>query len=307
MGRPVGPAGRRFPPSVGSLPLWHWGGTCSGGEPWQVPTPRVLGGTATISWYLNGVEQTPVKFCVKAYNPYYGPDLDAILDGGGYWFRRLVANHESGASQFCEPQRYQKAWCAGGFWAEPIWGFPRGYGMMQIDPPQGSGGFALGGDDTYEGIWNWRANLNHWAHVTRAKAGEFIDTGIANYSRANPYSFRQLQQWSQNNSNHSAAPIDSPAVSIEGSCTFTQGAVAGASPINGAYSFADAILMKQLGGANPQYISYLNLSNPPRWNLCRRNSINSNIVLEFCGCQSVTGCAPVSFTPPVSDCATNGN
>ena len=278
------------------------------GSPWYVPTPRVLGGKATISWYFNNVAQTPFQFCIAGYNPVPGPQLNAALDGGAYWFRRLVANHETNASQFCEPGRMQKSWCSGGYWGQPVWGYPRGYGMLQLDPPQGLGvSLLLNDDDAYEVIWNWAANLTQWDRVADQKAGPFSATPDPQDARANPHWWRQLDQYFQYNVAHPDAPIDAPTDSAEAACTFTAFAAPGGPPVTGPYSFADAILMKLFGGAPKQYISYLNLSNPPRWNLCRLNSINANIVRDFCACSSMGTDCHVPFTPPASDCATNGN
>jgi len=51
------------------------------------------------------------------------------------------------------------------------------------------------------------------------------------------------------------------------------------------------------------YVSFLNLGNPVRWNFCRANGVNANIVYEFCTCQQATGCQrQVVFPPAPLEC-----
>lgn len=66
--------------------------------------------------------------------------------------------------------------------------------------------------------------------------------------------------------------------------------------------------MKQFGGSHLNYISILiNNTNPAntRWNFCRANDANANIVYEFCTCQQAAGCQRrVTFPPAPLECQT---
>jgi len=275
----------------------------SASNPWQPQLPRVLGGTATLSWSYNGVAQSPVQFCVKAYNPYYS-DLYPALDSGSYWFRRYVANHETNASQFCEPGRMQAAWCGGGYWGQPVWGSPQGYGVLQLDPPQGAPPVpVLSDDDAYEAIWNWKANLQQWDVVAGTKAG--VD---GQDQAAYTFWVNQVEQWRQWNSIPANAQVGPLADTQEANCTFSFGDTPDSQSGHpqGIYWFGDPILMKQFGGAPMNYVSFLSADiNNPRWNFCRSNSVNANVVYEFCTCQQATGCQrQVYFPPAPQECKT---
>ena len=193
----------------------------------------------------------------------------------------------------------QVVWCAGGYWGQPVWGYPQGYGAMQIDPPEGGGSTSLATLDAYEAIWNWRANFAQWQRIVDLlKAGSANDPGLGVTTQGMPgYPFwnRQVRQWNDFNTQNSGNVVSSVPDTQEAVCMFSFGG-AGASPSDvsaGARWFGDAEAMKQLGGATMNYLSFLdggvNVSQA-RWNFCRKNGVNANIVYEFCTCQQVAGC-----------------
>lgn len=282
-------------------------------SPWTVQPGRLLGGNGTINWYYNGVAQAPFSFCIQAYNPSYA-DFYSALGSGKYWFAPLVSNHETNGSQVCEPSRMQASWCGGGYWGQPVWGYPQGYGAMQIDPPQGKDSILLENSDAYEAIWNWRSNLAQWQRLVDVfKAGSPADpgfglstSGMAGY----PFWNRQVRQWNDWNSQNPASIVGPVPDTMEAGCTFSFGS-GGSSPSDvtpGAYWFGDAETMKQLGGALSNYLSILlNPSAPAttRWNFCRANGVNANIVYEFCTCQQAAGCQrQVAFPAAPLECKT---
>lgn len=272
---------------------------------WNVQPSRVLGGTATINWTYNGIQQQPFSFCIQSYNPSYA-DAYAALDSGIFWFRKNVANHETSASQVCEPGRNQAAWCSGGYWGQPVWGYPQGYGMLQLDPPQGSPPLqVLGDDDAYEVIWNWRANLVGWDNVTGTKAGLQLESGTAYGFWADQVD--QWRRWNATPGNLVVPPLDQrvePPNSFP-TCTFDFGNTPDSQVAHpqGTYWLGDAILMKQLGGAPMNFVSFLATPGNPRWSFCHANSVNQNVVGDFCTCQQAGSCQRnLSYPNPAGEC-----
>ena len=98
---------------------------------------------------------------------------------------------------------------------------------------------------------------------------------------------QQWRQWTANPANPQVGPLpDTP----EAGCTFNFGDIPDSKfgHPQGTYWFGDPILMKQFGGAPMNYVSFLSADvTNPRWNFCRANASNANIVYEFCTCQQV--------------------
>ena len=249
------------------------------------------------------MDQTPFSFCIQSFNPSYA-DLYGLLGSGTYWFAPLVSNHETNGSQVCEANREQAAWCAGGYWGQPVWGNPQGYGAMQIDPPQGSGSTSLGATDAYEAIWNWRSNFAQWQRVVDvAKAGSPSDPGAGSVVGMAGYPFwnRQVIQWNSWNAANPSYTVPPVPDTTEGpsgpptQCIFSFG-LGGVGPSDvtpGAHWFGDAEAMKQLGGAPQNFLSLIvnnQVSANTRWNFCRANGVNADVVYEFCSCQQTSTC-----------------
>jgi hypothetical protein len=163
------------------------------GSPWAPSlNSAVRGGMMTISYFYGG-QQYSHKVCVRALNPTYqtvNPLFDSSPDYG--WFKRRVANHETNASNFCESGRMAIEYCGettggGNNFGSPVFGRPRGYGFMQLDPPP-----------NYASIWDWRNNLEATEALLFAKAGPKVigpsDTLAYQFWLRQVFQFKQLNQ-----------------------------------------------------------------------------------------------------------------
>ena len=171
----------------------------------------------------------------------------------------------------------------------PIYGYPGGYGMLQLDPPM------LPTD-----IWDWRGNISSWQTRFREIAGPERDTRAESSDpnwdkRAYPFWIRQVLQWQEYNANQilqGGQPVSwpgDPGPNISSSCIFQAPQATGFPTRNtgqpNTYWYGDAILMKQVGGAPQNYVSWIEGSQP-RWSFHKENSINCDVVYEFCTCTS---------------------
>ena len=260
----------------------------------------LLGGDSRIEWTYtpqNGqaLPKGVFYFKICGTNPEFA-DIDSVLATSPYWFQRNIAIHETNESQFCEGTRTRGStgYCRGDQVKDglPILGAPAGYGMTQLDPTP-----------SVDAMWNWRTNI------------------VAGQDRIgqNPgYTFwtDQVDQWVRFNagrkaSNQTQIPmaVDPPTNDLStyfnspvlydqlksSFCTFTMSLSSGQTSINTGQPnpawFGDAILMKRQGGANPDYLSWVNggkygvkYVNNPRWLFAKDNSVSKNIVYEFCTC-----------------------
>ncbi|MEO8231936.1 MAG: hypothetical protein ABI638_06615 [Ignavibacteriota bacterium] len=108
------------------------------------------------------------------------------------------AEIKSGLSLFEQIIVYKESWPkwkhfneSGSLNGFPIWGWPHGYGLMQIDNPSASD----------EEIWNWKKNVDAGKRLIQDKKSIFADDRyekvIKKYSAANYYSDNELmmQLW----------------------------------------------------------------------------------------------------------------
>jgi hypothetical protein len=173
----------------------------------------------------------------------------------------------------------------------PYFGVPGGYGILQHDPP-----------DSPEETWSWRSTILGWQGLVQAKAGPETDTSATSPNDQHAYAFwiRQVVQWQRwNNVDHPDRPIPwvyDPSQDTYPNCSFlppalnTQTVRRSVQP----YWYGDAILMKQIGGASSQYVSWNNNDvNNPLWSFNKPNSVSQDIVLGFCSCGSgKSSCKP---------------
>jgi hypothetical protein len=294
-------------------------------QAWTVPFGSdVFGGAARLDWTYNGTPQQSVNFKICGQNPSFST-ATAATQQLSYWFAWKMAIHETNMSPFCETGRQQVPnYCSQskniGF---PTFGPPAGYGMIHTDP------IVYGSNHSdpvsaQEPLWNWNTGLQAWQQsVTTYLAGPAVDdTQNPNDQLAFAFWLRQVRQWNDYNSRHpnakAAAPADdvysnasSPdpnAPALGGGhaayqCTFTMPVQNGsgllaptssADQANGRFWFGDAVLVKQLGGAPHQYISFLTDSGT--WKRNFPNCISKNLVYEMCTCTSP------GYLPTGQDC-----
>jgi hypothetical protein len=252
------------------------------------PGVLIRGGQATLEWSLDGGATQQYGFCIRGTNP-SETTIEAFLTAFvAPWFLKNIFYHETLMSQFCEPVRMQVLYCApsNNHWGRPIFGYPGGYGLGQLDPPPG-----------LDAIWSWKSNAAASIAPVEAKAGPPVYT-TNDDPRAYPFWMRQIRDWSLFNQAFPGEAIPPPAPdwnptspSIQPQCQF----VFAEAPITnqpGTYWFGDAVLMKQYAGAPVNYISWDNVSVPaqPRWVINRANASDPNVVGEFCTCETRNTC-----------------
>jgi hypothetical protein len=291
------------------------------GPPTTYPTGQVVtwsgtppfGNQGTISWILDGNQQQNFTFSVLGQNADYqtGGVLSALtavtVNGTPEWFAPNAAIHETDALEFWKPGVADSTgWC----WARndggpnlagppvnspqqvgmPMYGFPGGYGMMQVDPPVQA-----------SDIWNWQQNISDWQTNLQTMAGPEAYTTLTDQS-AYPFWIRQVQQWQEYNAN---LPGDQqvlwpgdPGPNFSANCNFAAPSLTASTVRNtgqqNTYWYGDAILMKQLGGASTQYVSWYNTDQnaTPYWSFNKANSVSHDIVYEFCTCTTVNQSVP---------------
>jgi len=321
-----------YPPNGTFLIPWaYWNGLPAASQPtpqsasdtwtagWSTP---VGGGNASIQWDYNGAPQQPFNFCILANNPDESA-VTAVLAPSNpaywyqYWFANYISIHETNQSQFCDtgdPSRTNGAdYCRNGgtsgesgpYPGRPIWGFPFGYGAMQVDPPP-----------TSYTLWNWYQNLLDGIAQLQAKAGQPSDVAAQGAQNSTAYAFwnGQVQQWNDENLALQAQTPPQPTFPTPESvdpgpnrannCHFigSLDAATGISTPNTGlpytYWYGDAILMRMNAGTidacghNANYISWINSKpgTPGRWAFDKTTTINSDIVYEFCTCTSFSAC-----------------
>jgi hypothetical protein len=303
----------RDPQSGGIIPVSQVGATQSVSQPanqtWNIPwsaqssaTPS--GGYATINWTYNGQPQDAFKFRICGKNPNPG-DADSLLNAGGFWFARNITIHETNESQFCELGRSQKGGCApNSTLGLPVFGYPAGYGLMQLDPVDSSGS-QTGPVDSSNEIWNWRTNIAGGLNRIQTKAGP--QSYSATSMQAYPLWIRQVRNWNTyngKNSTQAPPPSDDDFSSTGGTCKFTLpldangvGIEGPASLPAGTHWFGDAIVMKQYGGANTgQYLIWD--ATGKKWTKVRASFIYKKngdkeyhtFPYEYCTCTSAVSC-----------------
>jgi len=184
----------------------------------------------------------------------------------------------------------------------PDYGPPGGYGIFQFDPPP-----------SLNEIWNWPANVTYDQIFLYGKTGPVANTNDSTV--AYPFWIRQVNQWVAYNATAPAQglptvgppvdqsyfvgqqyyPIGPPPPGAVPTCRFTLSP--GPAPNytaptsgGGVYWFGDAIAMKRVGGA-PQmgnacgdYVCWNNAVNPPQWSFFKANTVDSDVVGDFCSC-----------------------
>jgi hypothetical protein len=105
------------------------------------------GGSATITWTFNGVQQASFGFFINGINP-PNSAVDAYLaSGNAPWFAQNLTAWESGAYNYAPYNRYHQ-FDSNGY---PLWGTPDGIGLMQLEQPARFSG----GQD----FWAWSLNI----------------------------------------------------------------------------------------------------------------------------------------------------
>jgi hypothetical protein len=118
------------------------------GSPWSITAST--GGTVTVLWALNGASQNSFSFNVNGANA--NPTHSALLGslGNSPWYLPFVPGAESSYRQFDSN-------------GIPFWGFPDGYGVMQIDS-------ASGVTLRLNLLYNWQDNADEGRSELQAKA-----------------------------------------------------------------------------------------------------------------------------------------
>jgi hypothetical protein len=290
---------------------------CSAGN--SGAAPAFFGGYATINWSYNGSAEQPFNFYVcgtNAGNTYTNNGAQPSAEQtyiqqtpptSSYWFPWYIALHETNASQFCQSGRIAvPPYCSQQFnWGFPIWGYPSGYGMMQIDPPP-----------SQTLLWNWQADVQQAGTTLGSTSGpSFWNTQVA-----------QFNTYNQNLALAGLPPVPPPPDQQESACTFTlpmsagagvPGSIAGGGATN-TYWFADAIQLRNYNGASfsyggvttsRNYISWQansgSIGSIGYWRIFKPNTVNSDIVADVCAC--IPGSTSTSASQPNSTCAHNAS
>jgi hypothetical protein len=232
--------------SPGSLPF---------GQSWDISASMgglFAGGTASVTYnyasYSGGL-----TFYIRGQNP-TAAQIKTFL-GASPWFLPLIPGAETGYQQFRSS-------------GLPYFGAPRGFGVMQVDPPP----------QPYEAVlWNWQSNAQAGANQVNTKQFGSYNFWIHPVGASGPNDpggqVQQWQTWNTANPNRTvAAPADST-----GSCVF--GSAGDGSPPAGTHSFADAIWIKQYNGApSGNYIFWDNVTdaNNQTWGYHRTETVIVN-------------------------------
>ena len=277
------------PSSVPATSMMTWSPTT-----FQNDYGEMLGGNSRIDWTYTPSGGTTqygsFPFAICGENPQI-TDATTLLSAlrpantpytQAYWFAPRIANHESGMKQFY-------AGGDGGQPGDPKYGYPAGYGMMQLDPvvpyfdPIGA----------MNAIWNWNTNV----------------TNALNLMDSRPYGYRRwlsdVRLW-QNSGSAAPEPVEvvqyppvtpgSPNPTAQLSCSFraldpNTGQPLVPNPNNTSSQpfittwYADANIMKANGGGSP-YIT----GNGKAWaqRKASNNGENHNFAYEFCTCMNAT-------------------
>ena len=304
-----------------------------------------VGGDATLNWTYDSVAQPAFSFLIRGANP----DKSAVAaklvpPASPYWFANNIAIHETRQSQFCDPVTSRTAsspYCQSsnlndppgggtiGPMSMPIYGFPAGYGVMQLDPPQ-----------NYSQIWNWQANVQRGITNLSNLAGNTTDR--LNTQGGYGYWNSQVRQWQRYNQlvakyinggggANQLAPVGPPeaydaptTLTINGTTNTVQTMpipncqfIGSYNPSTGLstpstsspYWYGDAVVMKQnagtvdCAGVNANYISWGDSGAPPtgapaRWYFHKATKYSGDIAYEFCACG--TACLPSRLLCPAT-------
>jgi hypothetical protein len=223
----------------------------------------IRGGKATITWELVGVTSPQdFVFHIRGTNPTESTAENYI--GTTPWFIRGIAKQESGAQNGRTYLQFNEVGTLGPNWSDskycPNWGYPHGWGMMQIEDPLSA---AV--------LWDWQINIDVGKYILQQKHGE-IDSGAHDFWARQ---VDQFERWNLLNDPDVAAPADT---------TFNGYAFAYA-PTGTQKSYEDAIWIKYYNGAyQGHYIAWDNITDPnhPQWVFHRLNKDGYDYVEAVC-------------------------
>jgi hypothetical protein len=154
-----------------SYGLYDVGAGIPGNVTWIVDWSQNLGDVGNYSeggngqlWaFDNGVQTDDFQFFVYGQNPSFG-SITAVLGslGAPWWYghtltwETLVANPPYGNTQF-----YYSFDPTFTYIGSPVWGYPDGYGLSQLDGSSGANPLLL----TDDSLWTWTTNLAYGVQV----------------------------------------------------------------------------------------------------------------------------------------------
>lgn len=278
----------------------------------------IRGGTATVEYVIGEDEwndenvQTFV-FYLRGTNPSRDEVVTYIEEQGyddQYWFLMRLIRHESGTGTNNEFRHFNQGT---NYTTDdnstiglPNWGYPRGYGLGQIDNfgrlsiterailnlnslEEGEtivdddrtidrNGWIVASNDE---VWNWKENINAAIYILDSKK-----TDVINYYNS---SFNFINNWNANNLNNLVEPHEDSTV---GDITFQHAgtSIEDFGNINqnfdlvdtgeNIHSFIDATLIKYY---NSGYYYRLNRgAQPPSWYIDNLNGDNFDYVNRIC-------------------------
>ena len=207
--------------------------TTTGSAPWSVPwSGNFRGGTAVLSWKVNGTVNGSVSFYILGTNP-SNSVIDAAINGtNAPWFFSHMVSAESSYFQFSpggSPCRTPAGY--------PCYTNDSGYGLTQATTSNG------------QDLWNWQGNITAGLSILTSK-------------QTAAYAFQQdqLRQWRDYNS-LTTTPFAGPSDTQLGTaCLF-------AYPVRtGTHDYGDANWIKAFNGAASYYLIFrLSPDGSPYW------------------------------------------
>jgi hypothetical protein len=213
------------------------------------------------TFYIRGYN--PLKSNVYAY-------VASLPDSLAPWFYKKMMTHESGSQIDTHLRQFNPDGNVSPDWtstiATPNWGYPDGWGIMQIDLS------SIGQHLPEQGLWSWQYNVRRGLWVLNGKLNNRVAPGASGRGARQFWEEQVAAYYDFCNANPGSAPPPPDNITY-GASTF------GYTPQTGQHSFRDAIWIKQYNGASGgNFISWV--SN--HWEIHSTNSSGINYVQIVC-------------------------
>lgn len=208
------------------------------------------GGEMTLTYKLNNQAiAQEYKFYVRGYNPsksaVYAYAENNFPASYTPWFYKKLMVHESGSGNVSEMLQFNIGGTVSpspsSIAALPNWGYPDGWGIMQLD-------YSGSGTTTAEKcLWNWKNNVEKGLDILNDK---FTATSTSEIGRGAEQFWND--QVTQYNAYCTALPdenVASPDITQYSNVTFSY-------DLEEGKSYQDAIWIKMYNGASPNYLSF---------------------------------------------------
>lgn len=259
-------------------------------EIWDIDFGAEMRGGKAYVYYKSGNTTKSEIFYIRGTNP-TEQAVRTYLTAQSYneWFIIKIIREESGSTvvgqamkQFNSGTNYGTAWTS--TIGCPNMGYPRGFGLMQLDNFGTANGTLLVANPNQ--IWNWKANIDRGVQFLRDDKIDWAErringylTTIQNWNAANPDNPVNDSIKIERGDNAGSTVLTVP----EGNTTINE--TIAINPTGTQRRIQDALTLKYYNGGSYCTLRLKQITNKPYWTIDRLNNLNPpfNYVERVCG------------------------